>query len=110
MNKPVGLEDFNPYADDRKALTEREFKKLNRYEKVEFTFPFYKMDVNGFVFKVKIAVLHENPTMKGKLYLVKYVSLKALAKSFSTHSSWDALKNENSDFVKFLKASCYDKK
>ena len=108
LDKPVGLDDFNPYGDDRRALTEKEFARLNRYEKMEYTFPFYKMDVNGYVFKVKIALLNENPEYKGKLYLCKYVSLEALQKSFSTHSSWDAFKDENSDFVKFLKKSCYD--
>lgn len=64
------------------------------------------MDVNGYVFKVKVALLNENPEMKGKLYLVKSVTLGAIQKSFSTHSSWDDLKDEESAFVKFLKATC----
>jgi hypothetical protein len=85
LGEPVGLDDFNLYGDDRRALSEKEYERLNRYEKVEYTFPFYKMDVNGYVFKIKIAILNENPDMKDRLYLVKYVSLKALAESFSTH-------------------------
>lgn len=75
LGKPVGLDDFNPYGDDRRELTPKEFARLNRYEKLEYTFPFYKMDVNGFVFKIKIALLNENPTMKGRLYMCRFVSL-----------------------------------
>ena len=104
----MGLDDFNPYGDDRRTLTAKEFGRLNRYEKLEYTFPFYKMDVNGYVFKVKIALLNENPEKKGQLYLCKYVSLEALQKSFSTHTSWAALNNENSDFVIFLKKTCFN--
>ena len=108
LDRPVGLDDFNPYGDDREPLTAKEFAALNRFEKMEFTFPFYLMDVNGYVFKIKLAMLAENPEMKHRIYMVSKVSLVALEKSFSTHSSWDAFKVHDSPFVNFLKDTCLD--
>ena len=42
------------YGDD---VTEvKNYDKLNRYEKFEKFFPFFRMDINGFIMNVKNAI------------------------------------------------------
>ena len=38
------------------------------------------------------------------LWMVKKISLGAFAEAMKTHASWSDLNNEESDFVKFLRA------
>lgn len=42
------------------ALTKSQLAKLNRYQRFEKYFPFYKMDVNGFMMLVDKAKRSEN--------------------------------------------------
>lgn len=50
------LDDFNMEGDDAQKLTELELMKLNRYQRFEKFFPFYLMDVNGFMYMIRLAV------------------------------------------------------
>lgn len=50
------MKDFNEYSDDCSTLNDEEFDKLGRYERFEKSFPFYKMDVNGFMVLIKRAM------------------------------------------------------
>lgn len=50
------LKDFNQDGDDVKELTVAKLKKMDRYEKFEKQFPFYKMDVNGYILRIKEAM------------------------------------------------------
>ena len=49
------LNDHNPDGDDRKQITQEELAKLDRYQRFEKRFPFYRMDVNGYILKIKLA-------------------------------------------------------
>jgi len=42
------LNDFD-IEKDKKALSKDKMKDLNRWERFEKSFPFYRMDVNGFM-------------------------------------------------------------
>ena len=46
-------DDFNRTGDDVKRISEKELKKLNRYQQFEKKFPFYLMDVNGFIMRIR---------------------------------------------------------
>jgi len=46
--KEFYLDDFD-VQKNRRELTGVEYKFLNRWEKFEKSFPFYRMDVNGFM-------------------------------------------------------------
>jgi len=46
--KEFYLDDFE-VEKNRRELTGMEFNFLNRWEKFEKSFPFYRMDVNGFM-------------------------------------------------------------
>ncbi len=62
--------------DDRTVLTEIELAKLDKLQQFEHKFPFYLMDVNGFVMHLKEAMKMENPDMEFKE--IKQVNLKSL--------------------------------
>ena len=67
------------------------------------------MDINGFMFRVKEAMLAMEPDQAKTLYNVKYITIDAMRDAFKPRSSWDDLKNPMSDFVKFLNKECkYD--
>ena len=61
LTKEEKLEDFNAHGDDNKKLTEKQMAKLNKFQQFEHKFPFYLMDVNGFMHRVKEAMIAENP-------------------------------------------------
>ena len=66
-----GLKDFNPTGDDVKKLSNNQMKKLNRFQKFEHKFPFYQMDVNGYIFRIKEAMAIEIPGNKNKVWLTE---------------------------------------
>ena len=89
-------------------MSESELIKLDRYDKFEKVFPFYRMDVNGYILRVKEAMQLEHPTKL--LYEQDHVELPNLQLSFKVHESWNDLEDENSALVKFLNDTCvYDK-
>ena len=55
-NESQFLNDFNKHGDDMPALSKAQFNLLDRYEKFEKKFPFYRMDVNGFMKLLKNAM------------------------------------------------------
>jgi hypothetical protein len=76
--------------------------KLNKYQQFEHLFPFYQMDVNGYIYRIKEALALEEPDKGTHVYLVKQVSLENLQKVFAPHASWNELNDKDSKFVKFL--------
>ena len=50
------LQDFNEYTDDCSTIGDDDLEKLGRYARFEKSFPFYKMDVNGFMVLMKRAM------------------------------------------------------
>jgi len=50
------LEDFNEDGDDVRELTAIELKAMDRFKRFEKWFPFYRMDVNGFMELVRRAM------------------------------------------------------
>ena len=43
-------------GDDVEEITPFQLKKLGRYQQFEKQFPFYKMDVNGYIFHINDAI------------------------------------------------------
>lgn len=47
--------------DDRHVLTYKQLGKMNRFEVFEHSFPFYLMDVSGYVMHIKEAMHDSHP-------------------------------------------------
>jgi len=73
------LNDFNEEGDDVKTIDTQAYEELGRYEKFEKSFPFYKMDVNGFMVLIKRAMRLTFPDNPEKpLYEIKHITHEAL--------------------------------
>ena len=66
---PEGLDDFHDHGPDVEAICDESWLKLNRYEKFEHHFPFYRMDVNGFCFLIRTATLSEHSDIEESKFL-----------------------------------------
>lgn len=101
-------------GDDFKTLTKDHLKKLNRYQRFEKYFPFYKMNVAGFIYNVEGGRRYgledpENDDFADKdLKQVESYSSRGLDKQFSRHNSWVDLENESSELTQFLHKVCAD--
>ena len=51
--------DFNKEGDDVREKSIKELEKMDRYTKFEHKFPFYRMDVNGYMLRMKEALQKE---------------------------------------------------
>jgi len=58
--------------------TELELKMMNKYEIFRYSFPFYRMDVNGFMKLVNNARRIVEPDIAIPLYEIKFVTLSSL--------------------------------
>lgn len=82
-------------------------KELNRWERFEKSFPFYRMDVNGFMKLVNDARRITQPDMSIPLYETKYITLESLKAVMEKNEMWSAeLHSEESGLIKFLNATC----
>jgi len=91
--------------DDRRPLSEEELDKMNRFEQFEHSFPFYLMDVCGFILHIKQAMHNSNEGIE--LQDIKSVSLDALSKQFEKYESWKDLKEKEGKLAKFLDKYCF---
>jgi len=70
-------------------------------------FPFYKMDVNGFIFHLNEAIAHcakqENVQEVRKM---DYIRLMDVQYGFKLYKSWGALQDQQSELVQFLTSYC----
>lgn len=77
---------------------------------MEKFFPFYKMDVNGFVFHVNEAIKlyadQAKVTSNNAIVNIDFVTLGCLQEAFGLYHSWDDLKKEDSQLVRFLIDVC----
>ena len=124
------LEDMDD-KDDVEEISPKKLMKMERYERFDHRFPFYKMDVNGFIFHVKVAVdkareynsnvsasisarsrkSSAKSAYKTEMYNFKYVNLADLAQEFYPFQSWNDLASAESELVQMLKYACkYDPK
>ena len=85
------LNDFNQHGDDRKRMSSKQLAKMNRYQQFEKLFPFYLMDVNGFMHRVKQAMVAQHPEHKDDPWHIETISLETMAEAFKTHNSWSDL-------------------
>lgn len=58
------IRDHKLDGDDVKEIKRKELEKMDRLQRFEYRFPFYKMDVNGFVVHVKQALKIFQPDRK----------------------------------------------
>lgn len=68
-------------GDDVPSITPISLRKLDRYCQFEKMFPFYKMDVNGFILHLNVAILATCKERDRGQFITK-VSLDELAKAF----------------------------
>lgn len=99
-------------GDDVESIQTKNLRRMERYTRFEKYFPFYKMDINGFIFHVNQA-MHYDWCEKNDPHLnikkLDCVSLRALRKAFEDYSSWRDLNNDRSDFIQFLSKFCPEK-
>ena len=106
---PILLANHDLKNDDYAQINEEEMieQGVDRYHMFDFRFPFYKMNVNGFIFHIKTAANKMRAAESDTpLYNIDQVSLYNLQLSFSDFESWSDLKNEESDLVRYLKSMC----
>ena len=63
--------------DDYQPIDEEDLADLDRYHQFDYRFPFYKMNVNGFIFHVKTAAnkMREGAENEKQFYQIDEVSL-----------------------------------
>ena len=77
---------------------------MDVYERLQYRFPFYLIDVNGFCMHIKEAMKIYSPDKN--LIQIKSVNLESLKKAFKNYQSWDDLSDSQSQFVQFLNETC----
>ena len=81
--------------DDAATLTPEEFQALDRFTQLEKFFPFYKMDINGYVFHVNEAIkLYADAsklTSNVAIVNIDFVTLNYLQEAFGLYKSWSDL-------------------
>lgn len=98
------LKDHSENKDDVSSISKFKLNQMDIYERLEYRFPFYKMDVNGFSQHVKEAMKIYQPD---KILLqITSVNLESLQKAFKNYNSWKDLNNKESEFVQFLNEVC----
>jgi hypothetical protein len=60
VNKDM-VADHSSTKDDVKEISTSKLQKMDIFERLEYRFPFYKMDVNGFTLHVKEAMKMYQP-------------------------------------------------
>jgi len=101
------LKDFNKSGDDVAEISASKLAKLDRYQKFDKKFPFYRMDINGYALRIKEAMqIEANEAGATNIFNIHTIKLATLQNVFELHASWSDLKNEKSDFVQFLNAVC----
>lgn len=105
LEKDDGLGNFNMYGPDRDVLTDLEKQNLNPVQLFEKRFPFYRMDVNGFTYLVRMARDYDHP-QHDAIHEVADITLTNLQKAFDNHRYWDDIKNENSELVQLIFLLC----
>ena len=108
-----GISDHNMYGkDDVPELTYMQLQNFDRFTQFEKHFPFYRMDVNGFIFHINEAINMYcesegiiTPHAKAHIDFVQY---KYLKQEFSKYTSWKELNNPKSHLVLFLHKQKYD--
>ena len=83
--------DFNKTGDDVKAISEAKLAKMDRLQRFEKLFPFYRMDVNGYSLRIREAREFQGKLDNKPMNKVEDVSLIALQAAFKTHNSWSDL-------------------
>ena len=75
MKQEERLENFNKTGNDAEVIVKEELETLPPALRFEKTYPFYLMDINGFIVEVKKAMRLENTDPSGeKLHEVKSIS------------------------------------
>ena len=112
----VNIDDIRDHnlvgGDDVESIQTRKLRRMERYSRFEKYFPFYKMDINGYIFHVNQAVHYDWSEKNDPHFNIKkleVVSLRSLQRAFEDYKSWRDLNNENSDFVRFLSKFCPEK-
>ena len=82
------MDDFDPEKNKKSAYNSVQMSVLNRWERFEKMFPFYRMDVNGFMKLVNDAKRITVNDPKVPLYKIKYVTLIALQQAFAKNDLW----------------------
>ena len=110
--KAAFLADVSKDDDDVKELTKAELAKLDRYQRFEKYFPFYRMDINGYQLLLQTARMNTYAGQKNEndepylLYEINDISWEQLKAVFKPYKSWAGLNDEDSEFMTFLRQTC----
>ena len=70
--------DQNDYPEAKGFM----YDLLDRYQKFEKHFPFYRMDINGFIYRLQETIVDENPHLAGELFKVNQITEKGMSHTF----------------------------
>ena len=70
------VKDHAEGEDDTKEITEAKIQKMERLERFEYRFPFYRMDVNGYQAHLRKAMKQFQP--EKATFDIKCINLKSL--------------------------------
>ena len=100
------IKDHNLNDDDVKEIKDSKLSKMDQFERFQYKFPFYRMDVNGYIMHIKEAMKLYKPD--SILMQIHEVDLPSLQSAFKSFQSWGDLNDENSQFVQFLNDNMSD--
>lgn len=85
------------------ALSEEELAKLDKYIRLEKSFPFYRMPYSLLNDRLHMLILKENNKLKkDQVWTFKQVSIDGFKSSFGELEEFKDLQDENSNLTKFL--------
>ena len=94
--------DQNDYPEAKGFM----YDLLDRYQKFEKHFPFYRMDINGFIYRLQETIVDENPHLAGELFKVNQITEKGMSHTFRSLPSWHDLDNPSSDLRQLIYDTC----
>jgi hypothetical protein len=100
------LSHHNSFSNDVALLSDKELKKLGRYERFEKQFPFYTMCIGGYSRMIRQALdMHRTIVEEPQ---ASCVSHGALVHTFKQNPTWADLASKQSQLSQFLYSTCKD--
>ena len=104
------LRDFNEEVNCNDTIDEYQMEQLDRYERFEKSFPFYKMDVNGYMVLMQRAMrLTYKSEPDRPMWQIKHITLEAMQEAFKNNKTWTAALGQvkpPSEMIRFLNDTC----
>lgn len=111
LGVPVNFDEIQDHnfegEDDVPEIQASKLKDMDRYEQFEKYYPFYRMDVNGFIFHLNEAIANcaEKEGFRS-VTQIDFIRLKDLQYGFKLYKTWGAFQDAQSELVLFLHKYC----